>query len=135
VKVVRLGNDFLGWNMLSATRCLYKAATERVVTMVGLKQEPNAKEMLEKLYQETLEKVKILPEKSVYRQNVEKITNYRWKVVKESETVEAIEERVGAGLVEELIEQAKNELQLIPKFKEWKLWEGDAEKIKINILD
>jgi NADH dehydrogenase (ubiquinone) 1 alpha subcomplex subunit 5 len=91
--------------------------------------------MLEKLYQETLEKVKILPEKSVYRQNVEKITNYRWKVVKESETVEAIEERVGAGLVEELIEQAKNELQLIPKFKEWKLWEGDAEKIKINILD
>jgi len=31
--------------MLSATRCLYKAATERVVTMVGLKQEPNAKEV------------------------------------------------------------------------------------------
>ncbi|GJQ15492.1 hypothetical protein GpartN1_g7283.t1 [Galdieria partita] len=116
------------------TRFLCKAA-ERVFTMVGLKPEPNAKEVLEKLYQETLEKVKILPEKSVYRQNVEKITNYRWKVVKESETVEAIEERVGMGLVEELIEQAKNELDLIPKFQEWKLWEGDPEKIKINILD
>eukprot|EP00871_Galdieria_phlegrea_P003294 jgi/Galph1/3966/GphlegSOOS_G2583.1 len=116
------------------TRALYRAA-ERVVTIVGLKEEANPKEVLRKLYSETLQTVKVLPESSVYRQNVEKITGHRLKVVEESESVEAMEERIGLGVAGELIEQAKNELALIPKFQEWKLWEGNPDKVKINILD
>lgn len=37
--------------------------------------------------------------------------------------VEAIEKTISGGQVEELIEQAKSELQLIPAYASWRLWE------------
>ena len=37
--------------------------------------------------------------------------------------IAAIEQEIGCGQVEELIEQAKSELQLIPLYASWRLWE------------
>ena len=34
-----------------------------------------------------------------------------------------IETEIGCGQVEELIEQAKSELELIPMYASWRLWE------------
>jgi hypothetical protein len=45
------------------------------------------------------------------------------KVVDETNSVRAIEEKISAGLVEELIYQAHNELKLIRIMKTWKPWE------------
>jgi NADH dehydrogenase (ubiquinone) 1 alpha subcomplex subunit 5 len=84
--------------------------------LVGLDVVPNAREVLIGLYNETLKVVKDqIPERAEYRRSVEQITNYRLKVCQEEEEHERIEQRIGCGQVEELIEQAKDELELIPQ--------------------
>ena len=45
------------------------------------------------------------------------------KTVDENMSIRAIEEKIGYGLVEELIYQAHNELKLIRIMKRWKPWE------------
>ena len=55
------------------------------------------------------------------------------KVVDETRSIRAIEEKIAFGLVEELIQAAHNELKLIRIMKRWKPWEeiyyenGDEE--------
>ncbi|ESQ43017.1 hypothetical protein EUTSA_v10015894mg [Eutrema salsugineum] len=50
-----------------------------------------------------------------YRKAVESFTRHRLNVCKEEEDWEAIEKRLGCGQVEELIEEAQDELTLIGK--------------------
>ena len=45
------------------------------------------------------------------------------KQVDEIKSIRAIEEKIGSGMVEELIFQAHNELKLIRIMKHWKPWE------------
>ena len=45
------------------------------------------------------------------------------KVVDENEGIRDIEEKIGAGLIEELVFQAHNELKLLKLMKRWKPWE------------
>lgn len=45
------------------------------------------------------------------------------KVIDETRSIRAIEEKLAAGLIEELIYQAHNELKLIRIMKSWKPWE------------
>ena len=45
------------------------------------------------------------------------------KVVDETRSIRAIEEKIAGGLIEELIYQAHNELKLIRIMKSWKPWE------------
>ena len=50
----------------------------------------------------------------------------RWRgldVIDANEDPAAIEAKIGSGQIEELVAQAKDELGLIPKMKEWKPWE------------
>jgi hypothetical protein len=56
-----------------------------------------------------------IPADAVYRQNVEKYTKYRLTVCEAETDLETIERKVMQGQVEELIDQAKDELSLIPK--------------------
>jgi len=56
-----------------------------------------------------------IPQDAVYRQNVEKLTKHRLKVCEEEQDWPQIEERIQNGQIEELIAQAKDELELIPK--------------------
>jgi NADH dehydrogenase (ubiquinone) 1 alpha subcomplex subunit 5 len=48
--------------------------------------------------------------------------------------LEKIEEKIQGGQVEELIVQAQDELQLIPKMAEWKPWEV-SEDYKVEIIE
>ena len=45
------------------------------------------------------------------------------KVVDETRSIRAIEDKVAAGMIEELIYAAHNELKLIRIMKSWKPWE------------
>lgn len=81
--------------------------------IVGLDVVPNAREVLINLYRKTLEEIKAVPEDEGYRKAVETFTRHRLSVCQEEEDWEMIEKRLGCGQVEELIEEAQDELKLI----------------------
>lgn len=50
------------------------------------------------------------------------LTRYRMKVVDENLSIRAIEDKIAAGLVEELIFAAHNEIKLLRLMKRWQPW-------------
>ena len=105
------------------------ALVKKSTGIVGLDVEPRAQEVLIELYTKTLRDVKeLIPEGNGYRQAVEQLASYRLDVCKSSKDFAEIEARIGRGQVEELIEQAKSELQLIPAYASWKLWKVEPIK-------
>ncbi|MBA0689939.1 hypothetical protein Goari_007640 [Gossypium aridum] len=86
--------------------------------IVGLDVVPNAREVLIGLYNKTLKEIQAVPEDEGYRKAVESFTRHRLKVCQEEEDWEMIEKRLGCGQVEELIEEARDELTLVGKMIE-----------------
>ncbi|KAG2763408.1 hypothetical protein JG687_00005511 [Phytophthora cactorum] len=114
-----------------ASRVLRMAVTKTSTGLVGLKVNPNARQDLIKIYRRTLEEVKVLPpEAKNYRNAVEQITNFRLNVVESNEDENVIERKINCGQLEELIEQAEDELTVIPVYIEHKLWESPVEADK-----
>lgn len=89
------------------------AKVKETTGIVGLDVVPNARAVLISLYTKTLNEIKTVPEDEGYRKAVESFTNHRLKVCQEEEDWEQIEKRLGCGQVEELIEEAQDELKLI----------------------
>uniref|UniRef100_A0AAV1UN60 NADH dehydrogenase n=1 Tax=Peronospora matthiolae TaxID=2874970 RepID=A0AAV1UN60_9STRA len=113
------------------SRVLRMAATKTSTGLVGLNVNPNARRDLIQIYRRTLEEVKILPpEAKNYRNAVEQITNFRLNVVEKNEDENVIERTINCGQLEELIEQAEDELSVIPVYIEHKLWESPVEAAK-----
>lgn len=61
----------------------------------------------------------------VYSRVIVIAMNLFWPPTQEND----IEKEISCGQLEELIEQANDELYLIPKFAEWRLWEGPNDDI------
>ncbi len=79
-----------------------------------------------------------IPSDAAYRVNVEKITRYRLDIVRNVEDVDSIEEKLGVGQIGEIIEQAQDELELIPHMAEWQPWQtasGEKSSVKIELID
>lgn len=78
-----------------------------------------------------------IPEDAAYRVNVEKITNHRLSVVENTEDIDKIEAILNIGQISEIIEQAENELELIPHMAQWKPWqmEPSSEPAVIKVID
>lgn len=89
------------------------AKVKETTGIVGLEVVPNAREVLINLYRKTLEEIKEVPEDEGYRKAVESFTRHRLNVCVEEHESEMIEKRLGCGQVEELIEEAQDELKLI----------------------
>jgi NADH dehydrogenase (ubiquinone) 1 alpha subcomplex subunit 5 len=64
-----------------------------------------------------------LPKEAAYRRYTEQVVQQRMKIVQAEENIPSIESKIGCGQVEELIEQAEKELQLVGKMEEWQPWE------------
>eukprot|EP00590_Aulacoseira_subarctica_P010644 CAMPEP_0172415156 /NCGR_PEP_ID=MMETSP1064-20121228/1653_1 /TAXON_ID=202472 /ORGANISM="Aulacoseira subarctica , Strain CCAP 1002/5" /LENGTH=100 /DNA_ID=CAMNT_0013152063 /DNA_START=391 /DNA_END=693 /DNA_ORIENTATION=+ len=65
-----------------------------------------------------------MPETAQYRINVEAIARYRIKVCEENfDDPEKIEELVECGQVEELVLQARDEMEVLDMYLESRLWE------------
>lgn len=88
-------------------------------------------------YNATLAAVAELPESAAYRVNVEKITRHRLGVVEGTEDVEELENKLGLGRIEEVMEQAQDELDLIPHMARWEPWKVAEGKppVKIELID
>ena len=65
--------------------------------------EPFPRMKLMKLYYLTLQELKELPEEYGYKFLSQELTRWRMKVVDENTSIRAIEDKVSAGLIEELI--------------------------------
>ncbi|KAK1314415.1 hypothetical protein QJS10_CPA06g00982 [Acorus calamus] len=91
--------------------------------IVGLDVVPNAREVLISLYGKTLHEIKAVPEGENYRKAVETFTRNRLNVCLAEKDSDQIERRIGCGQVEELIEEAQDELHLISKMIEWDPWD------------
>ncbi|XP_044467273.1 probable NADH dehydrogenase [ubiquinone] 1 alpha subcomplex subunit 5, mitochondrial isoform X2 [Mangifera indica] len=83
--------------------------------IVGLDVVPNVREVLINLCSKTLREIPAVPEDEGCRKAVESFTRHRLKVFQEEEDWEMIEKRLGCGQVEELIDEAQDQLKLIDK--------------------
>jgi len=94
-----------------------------------IRQHPNPRPALIKVYDHTLKMVaEKFPKESVYRQSVENFTKARKTIVQENEVSEIIEEKIGSGLIEEILVQAAEEYRLAEYLAEKKPWEELQEK-------
>lgn len=111
-------------------------STKTTTNIVGLEVLKNPREKLISVYSSILKEITAVPEDAQYRKNVERMTRDRLAVVVDTEDVEAIEEKIGFGQVEELHEQAVRELNLIPKMIEWRAWElPEGKEIEVTIKE
>ena len=90
--------------------------------------EPFPRMKLMKLYYLALQELRDLPDNYGYKFLSLELTRFRMKVVDETMNIRDIEEKIAAGLVEELIFQAHNEVKLLRIMKQWKPWEVLATK-------
>lgn len=100
--------------------------TKTSTGLVGLAVDPNGRANLMKVVEEVLEKIKGIPD-CAYRDAVEKIFGRFLKTCQENEDEETIEDILEMGQLEEMIEQAHEELELIDIYKENKVWEAVEE--------
>lgn len=110
------------------------AKVKETTGIVGLDVVPNAREVLINLYKKTLVEIRGVPEDEGYRKAVETFTSQRLKVCQEEEDWEMIEKRLGCGQVEELIEEAQDELKLIGHMIEWKPW-GIPDDYECEVIE
>ncbi|CAL0303351.1 unnamed protein product [Lupinus luteus] len=110
------------------------ARVKQTTGIVGLDVVPNAREVLIGLYSKTLNEIKAVPEDEGYRKAVESFTSHRLKVCQEEEDWEDIEKKLGCGQVEELIEEAQDELKLISLMNEWKPW-GVPDDYECEVIE
>lgn len=88
--------------------------------------EPYPRMKLMKLYYLTLEEINELPDEYGYKFLSRELTRFRMKTVDENLSIREIENKVAAGLIEELIFQAHNELKLLRLMKKWQPWKQFA---------
>jgi NADH dehydrogenase (ubiquinone) 1 alpha subcomplex subunit 5 len=111
------------------TPVLIRAAKGNPTGLTGIYQHPNPRPALISLYKATLQELsERFPADSIYRQSVENLTKSRLAIVESNEVIEKIENQIGCGLIEEVVIQANEELELLKKMAEWKVWEPLQEQ-------
>ena len=112
---------------LSAAPALRRLSTKSSTGIVGMEVRPDAPEILLSLYSKTLAELESLPAEAGYRSAVEALTKGRMAAVEGAKSIEEIETAIGGGQVEQLIQQAEHELQLIPTMRDARVWEAVPE--------
>lgn len=112
-----------------AEEVLVRAASGNPTGLTGIYQHPNPRPALIALYNHTLTLLDSkFPKDSIYKQSVEALTKNRLAIVQAEEITENIENKIGGGLIEEVIIQAHEELNLANELATLKCWEQLEEK-------
>lgn len=96
---------------------------KNVSTLTGLTNRPNARRSLVIAYGKILRVLQKMPTTYAYRQCTEQIVKERAKVAHDTEDVIEIQNKIDCGHIEELVDQAEDELKLARNLLEWKSWE------------
>ena len=94
---------------------------------MGLPVDPHARETLIALNEQLLEEIKQVPEGAEYRKSVEATCNYRLKCLREHEDEATLEELIGMGQLEELIESQTEELGVLRMYVAEEMWSVIAD--------
>lgn len=109
---------------MRATRLLSNIVRRKATTgITGLDPIKDPKPILASVYRETLDTLSAMPEGSVYRRATEALTKQRAAAVDSAADNAQIEAAVQAGLVEEIVKQAQDELALAKRMLLWRPWE------------
>eukprot|EP00980_Cylindrotheca_fusiformis_P007654 scaffold1605_cov141-Cylindrotheca_fusiformis.AAC.17 len=103
--------------------------------IVGLPVDPNAVSNIIVKYQALLDRMAAsdMPETAQYRVDVEKIARYRIKVAMENpDDPDMVEDLCQCGQVEELVEQAKDEMLVLDMYLKERLWEQIESNVDID---
>ncbi|KAF7633087.1 hypothetical protein Mgra_00007516 [Meloidogyne graminicola] len=82
---------------------------------------------LSELYIRILRVLELMPIDYVYRQTTEQIVKERFAHVNTESDIQLLEEKIGMGQIEEVIEQARNELETARTLVYFKAWEPLVE--------
>jgi NADH dehydrogenase (ubiquinone) 1 alpha subcomplex subunit 5 len=72
--------------------------------------------------------LKKIPSEAAYRKTTETIVNDRLAIVENEPDIQKMEEKIGMGQIEEVIDQAQNELQTARLMVEYRIWESLVEE-------
>jgi hypothetical protein len=98
-------------------------ATKTSTGIVGLEVEPNAHLLLKKVYEETVRKCAPMPDSFLYKTNLVRFAQTRLQILNETSDHAQIEARFDDGkVIEEVLEHAKDELELIDELIAAKGW-------------
>lgn len=84
--------------------------------------------MLNMFYNMTLKYLAEMPAGAAYRQSTEKLTQQRLALVKSEQDIGRLEQQINCGQIEEVLIQARNELELAKKMVKWRAWEPLVEQ-------
>ena len=107
--------------MLRFTRPLLQQVSKLSTGIYGLSVHPNPLPELTKTYESTLTALSSIPEHAAYRQGAESLTLRKLKIVQDANgDVAEVEKQLDEGQIEQAIEIAKDEFNLVVKMNEWK---------------
>jgi NADH dehydrogenase (ubiquinone) 1 alpha subcomplex subunit 5 len=111
------------------------SAQKTTTNLTGQEPVKHAREKLYALYEETMRACDQMEEGTPYRDLVEEVTKHRMQIVFENTDIPSIEEQIGCGQIEELIDHANDELELIPEMADWKPWEVKGPRREVMMID
>ena len=114
-QMTRLVPSSLRWSV-NPTAALSSRGIKDHTGIAGLDVDPNARENLKMYLEQVLEAIKIIPQDTEYRRNVETTINHKLSIVNSDITDEEAEDQLDAQL-EQYINFTKDELSLIPKMQ------------------
>jgi len=115
--------------MFRLSRPLLNQLRKSTTGITGLNVHHDPIPELTSIYESTLVKLSSIPETSVYRQGVEALTQRKLKIVQGANgSIGDVEKNLDEGHIEESLDIATDELNLVDKMIEWKAWEPLEEK-------
>lgn len=106
--------------MFRLTRPVLHQVVKKTTGITGLAVHPNPLPELAATYKSTLSVLSSIPSSTVYRQGVEALTKHKLNIVWGADgDVATVEKQLDEGQIEESLDIAKDELQLVQNMLEW----------------
>ncbi|KAI6175633.1 putative NADH dehydrogenase [ubiquinone] 1 alpha subcomplex subunit 5 [Aphelenchoides bicaudatus] len=115
-----------------AKRIVSEGFKKKTTGLTGLFVNEHPHHTLSVVYGRILRALQEVPADYVYRKHTEELVKHRLALVEQEPDIEKLEEKIGMGLLEEVIEQAEFELDALRSIIENRAWEPLVGKPDAN---